>query len=231
VCAIYTKHLCFTLQPTRRVLNSKLYVLASSSMCLFAQLQSRIHGCWAWLLSSTLKEDLAYSAPAALQTFPLLRGHAPFDEIEKIADAVYRCRERYMADTDQGLTKTYNALKDPNCTDDRILELRRFHEEMDRAVLRAYPKLPGVGSDDPNVVGWSDIEVPPFCIVTAEDQAALQGFEDEVIDRLFVLNEVRAKEEAAQAKSLKRKKKTKARGKKMPDNEETKGEQEDLDFG
>lgn len=108
-----------------------------------------------------------------------------------------------MVDTDQGLTKTYNALKDPNCTDKRILELRELHEEMDRAVLRAYPKLPGVGRDDPNQIGWSDIKVPPFCIATDEDRAALQAFEDEIIDRLFVLNEIRAKEEAALGRGAK----------------------------
>ena len=45
-------------------------------------------------------------------------------------------RAKYMVDTDQGLTKTYNALKDPACEDPRILDLRRLHEEMDRAVSR-----------------------------------------------------------------------------------------------
>jgi hypothetical protein len=36
------------------------------------------------------------------------------------------------------------------------------------SVLRAYPKLPGVGHDDPNTIGWSDIKVPPFCMATEE---------------------------------------------------------------
>src|SRR5690606_9943514 len=109
----------------------------------------------------------------------------------------YEARAKYMVDTDQGLTKTYNALKDAACTDARILELRALHEEMDRAVLRSYPKLAGVGSKDPSIVGWSDIQVPPFCIKTEADKAALALFEDEVIDRLFVLNAERAKVEAA----------------------------------
>ncbi len=51
----------------------------------------------------------------------------------------------------------------------------------DRAVLAAY--------------GWTDIAVPPYCPRTDEDRAALQAFEDEVIDRLFVLNAERAAEE------------------------------------
>ena len=95
--------------------------------------------------------------------------------------------------------------RDPHCTDKRILELRELHEEIDRAVLRAYPKLPGVGRDDPNTKGWDDIQVPPFCNATEQDRAALQAFEDEIIDRLFVLNELRAKEEAALGRGAKQK--------------------------
>ena len=87
-----------------------------------------------------------------------------------------------MVDTNQGLTKTYNALKDPTCEDPRILDLRTQHETMDRAVLAAY--------------GWSDITVPPYCPLSESDKEAVQVFEDEVIDRLYVLNAERAREEA-----------------------------------
>jgi hypothetical protein len=90
-----------------------------------------------------------------------------------------------MMETEQGLTDTYNRLKDPDCSDSRIVHLRQLHEQLDTAVLKAY--------------GWSDIKIPPFCVATDEDKVALQAFEDEVIDRLFVLNEVRAKEEKTQA--------------------------------
>ena len=86
-----------------------------------------------------------------------------------------------MVDTNQGLTKTYNALKDPTSTDPRILDLRRLHEDMDAAVLAAY--------------GWADVPVPPYCPLTDADREALQAFEDEVIDRLYVLNAERAREE------------------------------------
>ncbi len=87
-----------------------------------------------------------------------------------------------MARTEQGLTKTYNQLKDPECTDAPIEHLRRLHEAMDRAVLDAY--------------GWTDIVVPAYGTpTTAEERRALERFEDEVIDRLFALNAVRAAEE------------------------------------
>ncbi|MGH8580079.1 MAG: hypothetical protein ACREVK_08150 [Gammaproteobacteria bacterium] len=52
---------------------------------------------------------------------------------------------------------------------------------MDAAVLTAY--------------GWSDVKVPPFCPRTPEEQDALEAFQDEVIDRLFVLNAERGEQE------------------------------------
>lgn len=52
---------------------------------------------------------------------------------------------------------------------------------MDRTVLTAY--------------GWPDLEVPPFCPKTPADRTALQTFEDTVIDRLYVLNAERGREE------------------------------------
>lgn len=205
VTARVTKHLCFSFQPTNQFFNEKLYVFPFDRNTQFSILQSRLHCCWTWMLSSTMKTDLNYSASDCFETFPFPEPdpRTVIPELEAIGEKLYEVRAQYMVDTDQGLTKTYNALKDPACTDERIIELRRLHEEMDRAVLRAYPKLPGVGPQDPSVVGWSDIEVPPFCIATEADQAALQAFEDEVIDRLFVLNEIRAKAEAAYSKPAK----------------------------
>lgn len=143
-----------------------------------------------------------YSPSKCFETFPFPQPdpRAVFDSLESIGEKLYETRAAYMVDTDQGLTKTYNALKDPENDEPRVLELRRLHEEMDRAVLDAY--------------GWSDIEVPPFCPKTDADRAALQEFEDEVIDRLYVLNAERAKEEERlglrKKKSAKRKAKTKS---------------------
>ena len=62
--------------------------------------------------------------------------------------------------------------------------LRALHEAVDRAVLDAY--------------GWSDVQVPPYCGATASQ---FETFEDEVLDRLFDLNERRAREEALLVKN------------------------------
>lgn len=130
-----------------------------------------------------MRTDLRYAASDCFETFPFPQPdpRTVIPELEAIGEKLYETRARFMVDTNQGLTKTYNALKDPGNDDPRILELRALHEEMDRAVLAAY--------------GWSDIAVPPYCPKTDDDRAAVQSFEDEVIDRLFVLNAERAEQE------------------------------------
>ncbi|WP_437650363.1 type IIL restriction-modification enzyme MmeI [Sorangium sp. So ce362] len=183
VTARVTKHLCFSFQPTDLAFNEKLYVFPFDGFVPFAVLQSRTHVPWAWLLSSTLETRLNYSASDCFDTFPFPQPdpRTVIPALESIGEKLYETRASFMVDTNQGLTKTYNALKNPDSDDPRVLDLRALHEEMDRAVLAAY--------------GWSDIAVPPYCPKTDEDRAALQAFEDEVIDRLFVLNAERAEQE------------------------------------
>jgi hypothetical protein len=210
VTAIVSKHLTFSFQPTNRIYSDQLYVFPVDTFSFFAVLQSRVHEPWARLLSSSMRTDLRYSASDCFETFPFPqpdpRKLIPL--LESAGKRLYEGRATYMGQTDQGLTKTYNMLKDPGCEDSRIIELRRFHEEMDRAVLDAY--------------GWIDIVVPPFCIASDADRAALRAFEDEVIDRLYVLNAERAREEQRLGAGGAKKKSgegKRAPGEKTPDNQ------------
>jgi hypothetical protein len=183
VTGCVSKHLMFSFQPRGRVFSHKLYVFPFDGFVPFAVLQSRVHVSWAWLLSSTMKTDLNYSASDCFETFPFPKPdpRSVIPELERAGETLYEARAKFMVDTNQGLTKTYNALKDPACEDPRILELRRLHEAMDRAVLDAY--------------GWSDVVVPPYCPLNDADKAQIAAFEDESIDRLYVLNAERAAEE------------------------------------
>ncbi|MEY4548608.1 MAG: hypothetical protein RL685_4803, partial [Pseudomonadota bacterium] len=182
-----TKHLCFSFQPTDRILNEQLYVFPFDADTQFALLQSRTHEVWARLLSSSLEDRLRYSASDCFETFPFPdpKPRTLFPALEAVGKQLYEARAAFMVDTDQGLTKTYNHLKNPECDDPRILALRALHEQLDRAVLDAY--------------GWSDLQVPPYCPLNAAEEAQLQAFKDEVIDRLFVLNAERAAQEAGEA--------------------------------
>ncbi len=177
VCAIVSKHLMFSFQPTDRVFSHKLYVFPLEDHARFAVLESRIHVTWAWLLSSTMRDaGINYSATDCFETFPSPPATA-LAALEPIGQTLYDARAAYMVKTQQGLTQIYNLLKDPECHDPDIEALRALHVDMDRAVLAAY--------------GWSDIAVPPYPM----------PFPDEVIDRLFALNEERAKDEKVKAQT------------------------------
>jgi hypothetical protein len=183
VTARTSKHTSFSFQPNGRIFSENLVVFATQEFTAFACLQCRIHTSWVRHTSSTLEDRQGYRPTDCFETFPFPNPdpRTVTPEIESIGHRLYEVRARFMVDTGQGLTKTYNAIKDPACDDPRIVALRRLHEEMDRAVLAAY--------------GWSDIVVPPFCPTSDDDHETIQAFEDEVIDRLYVLNAERAREE------------------------------------
>jgi hypothetical protein len=185
-----TKHLTFAFQGTDRVFSEQTNVFVFESPSAFATLQSRIHEHWARLLSSSMRNDLRYSASDCFETFPFPKPdpRTVIPSLEDIGQRLYDFRAKYMVDENVGLTISYNRLKDPTCDDARILELRRLHEEMDRQVLAAYAEGDPEGR-------WLDVEVPPFCALNEDDKKRLEKFEDAVIDRLFVLNAKRAEEE------------------------------------
>lgn len=203
VASVVSKHHAFATVYSRSIFSGNLHVFAADNLTFFAALQSRIHEVWVGLHASSLETRTKYVLEDCFETFPFPSPdpRTVLPELEALGERLYSARAAYMVETNQGLTKTYNALKDPARTDARILQLRALHEEMDRAVLRAYPKLLGITSPDPAVIGWSDLTVPPYCPLTAEDRAALQTFEDQIIDRLFVLNADRAAAEAGAAKA------------------------------
>ena len=176
-------HLIFSFQPTDRVLSEALYVFPLASFTAFAVLQSRIHEPWVRLLSSTLGDRLRYSASGCFATFPFPQAdpRTAIHSIKSAGERLYEARAKFMVEADQGLTKTYNSLKNPECKDERVHELRRLHEDVDRVVLEAY--------------GWPKIDVPPYCLMSEEDEFAFEAFADDVIDRIYVLNAERAAEE------------------------------------
>lgn len=185
VTCVHAKHVLFGFQRCDLVFANSLYVFALDTWTAFAVLQSRIHERWARRLSSSLGDGIRYTATDCFDTFPfpLPEPRAAIAALEAIGERLYATRQAAMVGHDVGLTSLYNALKDAECSARHILELRKLHEDMDRAILAAY--------------GWNDILVPPFCIATEQDSAALRSFEEVVIDRLFELNETRANNELA----------------------------------
>jgi Eco57I restriction-modification methylase/MmeI, target recognition domain len=209
VTALSGKHRCFSFQPTDRVLDQTLIVFLIDNHTCFAILSSRTHSVWATLLSATLKADQRYTPSECFETFPFSNSDPGVEipALDEIGQRLYEARTGYMLKTQQGLTQTYNLLKDADCHDPEIVALRDLHLEMDRQVLAAY--------------GWSDIAVPPYTTPASEaEKRAFSLFEDTVIDRLFALNAERAEAERlagrSKAKSPAKEKATDARRSKVP---------------
>lgn len=112
-----SKHLVFSTSPTNIVFSNALYVYPLKTRAPRFPLQSRVHEAWARLLSSTMKTDLRYAASDCFETFPFPE-EAALAALEPIGDALYALRAHYMAVTWQGLTTTYNQLKDPDYAGD-----------------------------------------------------------------------------------------------------------------
>ena len=110
-----SKHLMVTFQDTQQVMSEATCVFPMRTTGWFALLQSRLHERWARLLSSTMKSDLRYAASDCFMTFPFATNTLALDEI---GNRLYATRAHYMAVTWQGLTTTYNQLKDPDYAGD-----------------------------------------------------------------------------------------------------------------
>lgn len=151
----------------------------------FGLFQSSVHEVWCDRFRTTLREDPRYSVSDCFTTFarPAI-GEITF-HVEAIGQHYYEYRQALMQAKREGLTTTYNRLHDPNEASSDIVELRRLHIEMDKAVTSAY--------------GWSDINLNHGFHPTKQglrftiDETARRG----LVDRLLELNHHRYTEEVA----------------------------------
>jgi|APLak6261679142_1056127.scaffolds.fasta_scaffold00003_172 hypothetical protein len=181
VMSRHTKHVCFAFLPTNIVFSEATVVFLFETYSPFVAMQSRVHSMWVDLLAAPLKEDFRYSPSDCFENFPFPQSNprAIIPAFEDIGARLYEARVAFMKATNQGLTQTYNQLKDPSCREPEVESLRELHVALDRAVLDAY--------------GWSSIAVPPYTAPETErERADFETFEDEVLDKLFALNAERA---------------------------------------
>lgn len=188
-----TPHLAFAFQPTNRVFAHSLAIFPFSTHAAFCAFQCRPHENWARFFGSSLEDRLRYTPSDCFETFPFPHGFEADPRLEEIGERYYKFRAELMVQNCEGLTKTYNRFHDPDERANAIHELRRLHDEMDRAVLAAY--------------GWDDIE--PTCQFELEweddDETSRrrkpwryrwpEEIRDEVLARLLALNAERAREE------------------------------------
>ncbi|MGO9835231.1 MAG: type IIL restriction-modification enzyme MmeI [Polyangiaceae bacterium] len=186
VTARVSKHLMISRVPTSFVFSEQVVVFGSESYAWFSVLQSRVHEAWVRRFATRFGEGLRYSASECFESFPfppdtaLAAGSA----VDVAGQRVHEARAKYMLEENVGLTVTYNRLKDGERVDPSITALRRLHEDVDRAVLDAY--------------GWNNVEPSAY----DGSGAAVEAFEDAVLQRLFALNAVRAAAEQIHARAL-----------------------------
>jgi hypothetical protein len=194
VCnSLVSKHLSFITYPTNYMFSQKAGVAPADSLHIMSILQSRIHEIWVRLFSSSMKDDLNYSPSDCLHTFPFPLDYETDPVLEAAGQNYHGHRAALMVEADEGMTKIYNRFHDQAERRPAIQRLRALHDDMDRAVLRAY--------------GWDDLAgtlQPVFLTTEAEDDHTYQGRyfwpaeeRDLVLSRLLALNAERHAEEVA----------------------------------
>jgi len=147
-----SKHHLVACVSAAAVMSDSLTVFAFDDWYHFALLQSHVHEHWARGagLGSSLRTDHRYTPSTCFETFPFAR---PTDEQRNAAaaagQALYEYRSAVMEANQEGMTKTWNRVVDPDDHDPEIVELRRLRDLMDRAVLAAYgPEWAALEPDD-----------------------------------------------------------------------------------
>lgn len=140
-----------------------------------------------------MKDDLRYTPSDCFETFPFPVDYESDEALKVIGQTYHSHRAQLMIATNEGMTKTYNRFHKPEEKSPAIQKLREMHDEMDRAVLRAY--------------GWDDLAEtlrPEFLTEETENDHTYQKRyfwpaeqRDLVLARLLALNAERHAEEVA----------------------------------
>jgi hypothetical protein len=155
-----------------------------------------------------MKTDINYSPSDVFETLPL-PGLTP--QMRELGDRLDIYRRNVMLARRAGLTKTYNLVHDPGCTDTDIVELRVIHTAIDEATVRAY--------------GWDDLldELDHGFHPLGRETRYTVGpaAQREILDRLLELNHERYAEEDAAGLHDKGKKRATALARKTGDDQGT----------
>lgn len=169
--------------PTGVVFGHKLVVFALDGSADFALLSSNVHRIWAIERGSTMRTDPNYTPTDCFETFvqpELIAG------LNDLGTRLHAHRSALMLDRNEGLTRTYNRVHDPNESADDIAELREIHVALDHAVRDAY--------------GWTDVELEHDFHPTKFGirYTFASGPRQDILDRLMELNHERYADESRQ---------------------------------
>ena len=140
-CARVTKYLHFV-RLNGAVLVSEQVVVALGDFAIYVLLESSIHESWTLAHVSTLETRLRYTPSDCFENYPF-PAEDSLEALKSIGKRYEAHRRSVMQAAQLGLTKTYNRFHNPEEQAEDIVELRRLHIELDRAVVLAY--------------GWDDL--------------------------------------------------------------------------
>ena len=122
------KYVPIGFMPPEVIVSNMLYVISDASLFMFGIMISNVHMAWMRVVCGRLKSDYRYT-PAVYNNFPW---PTPTDaqkaKIEKTAQAILDARSLYL---DCSLADLYDEVTMPP-------ELRKAHQQNDKAVMEAY---------------------------------------------------------------------------------------------
>ncbi|MGX8714083.1 MAG: class I SAM-dependent DNA methyltransferase, partial [bacterium] len=125
------------------IAGDKLFMIPDATLFHFGILMSNVHMAWTRAVCGRLKSDYSYSINIVYNNFPwpaveTQNFESLRDNIEQTAQAILDARALYP---DSSLADLYDELTMP-------IELRKAHQNNDRAVMQAYGFNPKVYTDD-----------------------------------------------------------------------------------
>ena len=129
VSSINRKYIPINFMPEGMVYSNALFFIDNASIYSFGILTSNVHISWIKTVCGRLKSDYRYSNTMGYNTFPFPNlSDSQKAKIEKTAQAILEARELYP---DSSLADLYDELTMP-------AELRKAHQENDKAVMESY---------------------------------------------------------------------------------------------
>ena len=185
VLTLHSKSVQPTIVPTGWVYAHALAVFAYEDDGHFGLLCSGFHWWWAVTHASTMRTDIRYTPTECFETFAQPQLPAAIGDLGKQLNAH---RGALMLERQEGLTKVYNRVHDPDEEADDIVRLRELHAELDHAVRDAY--------------GWDDLELGHgFHETRYGTRYTLAPLpRQEAVDRLLELNHERYAQEVREGR-------------------------------
>ena len=129
VSSINRRYIPICFMEEGMVYTNALFFVDNASIFTFGILTSNVHMSWARTVCGRLKSDYRYSNTMAYNTFPWPRcSEEQKNKIEKTAHAILDIRAKYQ---NSSLADLYDELTMPS-------DLRKAHQENDKAVMEAY---------------------------------------------------------------------------------------------